>query len=80
MKLKDQALIVLRGNLTPTQREAMLLIVERESRRDHNGLNELMEKYTNTRAAGLELNERDQNRLLMLLLDEVLRGTGGYPV
>lgn len=55
---------------------ALLWLAAKELKREESGLNALMEKYTTARKAGLDMNERDKSRLLALLLDDVLAGTG----
>jgi hypothetical protein len=52
-------------------------LLERRAARDKK-MEPLMAKYTDAKARGLELNERDRKRLLALLLDAVLDGTVGY--
>ncbi len=52
-------------------------LLERRAARDKE-MEPLMAKYTDAKARGLELNERDRKRLLALLLDAVLDGTVGY--
>jgi len=53
---------------------------EREAEREKSGLNALMQKFEEARAAGLDLNQADQSKLLALLLADKLDGTGGYAV
>lgn len=53
---------------------------EREQEREASGLNALMQKFEDARALGLDLDERDKTKLLALLLDDKLDGTGGYGI
>jgi hypothetical protein len=58
------------------QESAKLMLAMRQLKREASGLNALMAKHEEAQKAGLELNERDRARLLALLLEDILEGTG----
>jgi hypothetical protein len=61
-----------------TDQDVIQYFREREAEREKSGLNELMRKFDDARSLGLDLNEGDKTKLLALLLDDKLDGTGGY--
>ncbi len=66
--------------VAPSDELAIMWLQQREREREESGLNALMAKFEAARAAGLDLNEADKTRLLALLLNSVLEGTGSDKV
>ena len=62
--------------VAPSEQLAVLYLVRRNEEREASGLNALMDKFTAAREQGLDINESDKTKLLALLLEDKLEGTG----